>query len=1273
MASSYSELQASLAVVRNAWKLTAMVKGLAKTVVEAVGVVFIFVMIDWLYALTSSPRLILLLVGGGFLAYVFAREVLAPALKHIPDDQLALYVEERYPECDGSVMAATEFGRATESSGLYGYVVNALVEDAVGRTRRVNLRRLVELKGFRKYGMAAFGLVVFFLANSLVFPTFRAQSVRVLAPWTTIEEERLAALKEGPAGFYDLSYAGPIQFKVEPGDARVVRGGSVRITGVLSRQPEEGAAILFRSASSEKWQSVGMAEIDRLYGYSGRLTDVTEDIEYRMGSGPIFRSEAFKVTVYDPLAVKALEITSTYPEYLEMEPVVTLGTSGDISAPVGSTALVRIIGNHPIGEGELVFEDGTKLPLAGGDTAEAGATCELPIETDTSYTFRIVSKEGEELSSAEYFYVRALPDKPPTIEVLSPKADITVHYLSEITFSTRIADDFGIKQAELVYKICEPDSQKEFTVPLSWGDEKSPQEATAEFVMCLEDLVDPKIVPDQIVFYHLRTKDKKGQEAVSDIYNVTIARLETPGFWPKDRGHAPSGQFEGPQIEIMVFVAACWDLEQRRGKIAEEEFSAACDKIYRQLADVQDPTKPLDFVGAKARPFADPRMLSLHDAKVLAGWNLLKENEPGKAAEELRMAYVFQKRAFPMGIFVAKAKWQGVGNPYNEQIMDNSRSHVSFDANMEFIDTNPGQDPELPPEGYLSRELEYRRKLNNERQQAAAEATEKADQIAREQEDIAERARELADEEEQAPEDQAVGEETEEADAEDQADAGGEEDPNAEPGDEDQADAGGEEDPNAEPGDEDQADAGGEEDPNSEPGENDEENGDQAKSERERLVDDQMKLADAVRKAAERFARQTDTEDKESMRVMRDLRDAARTMDMAAADFKHRKYDRGALKADQAKKMVEMAAKKLRATQFESLEEAINAAEDAAAELLRRQDKVNEAAKSTYKEAVKRAEREAKRTRPDGTKPTKEEALRDILENPPTEQNIKKLAEEQAKIYQETEKLTEYLKDLAKWAAQARKEDAEKELNRVNKDIAQRRFPQKMVDAVINLNQRDIPKALEAQADATDTLKRVSKGLQQASDSLAGTKESLLRRAARQAEQVAEQAEKLDPKRKDETGKGEPGEEEPDETRKPDENGEKDPTKKGDASEEDKDKKPITDPAERERATAELLIKTRRLVRYLEDEKLVDKKVTDYLKRTSKSEKGFREMFGDEGKERAARFVTVTTAARVNLQKSLSSLLDQKRLRAAQREDCPAKYRKLVNGYFEALSGGKTK
>ena len=69
----------------------------------------------------------------------------------------------------------------------------------------------------------------------------------------------------------------------------------------------------------------------------------------------------------------------------------------------------------------------------------------------------------------------------------------------------------------------------------------------------------------------------------------------------------------------------------------------------------------------------------------------------------------------------------------------------------------------------------------------------------------------------------------------------------------------------------------------------------------------------------------------------------------------------------------------------------------------------------------------------------------------------------------------------------------------------------------------------------------------------------------------------------------------------------------------------------------------------------------------------FRKMFGEDGKERAARFVAVTRGARVNLQKSLSSLLDQKRLRAAQREDCPAKYRKLVNGYFEALSGGKTK
>ena len=120
------------------------------------------------------------------------------------------------------------------------------------------------------------------------------------------------------------------------------------------------------------------------------------------------------------------------------------------------------------------------------------------------------------------------------------------------------------------------------------------------------------------------------------------------------------------------------------------------------------------------------------------------------------------------------------------------------------------------------------------------------------------------------------------------------------------------------------------------------------------------------------------------------------------------------------------------------------------------------------------------------------------------------------------------------------------------------------------------------------------------------------------------------------------------------------------------EKKPITDPAERERRTSELLTRTRRLVRYLEDEKMIDQKVVDYLKRTSKTERRFGEIFSTEDPQRADRFVSVTRSARVSLQKSLGSLLDQKRLRAAQREDCPAKYRKLVNDYFEALSGGKT-
>jgi len=1269
MASSYGELRANLGIVRRAWKRRAMTKGLAKTTVETVGVVTLFVLVDWLYSFNSGTRLALLAAGLGFLAYVFVREVLGPALRHIPDDQLALYVEERYPQCDGSVIAATEFGRETEGSSSYGFFVEALISDALGRTREIDLSRLVELKGLRKYGLAAMGLLIFFFANSVLFPRFREQSVRVLAPWTTIEEERRAALLAGEKGFYDISLKGPIQFRVEPESARIVRGGSVQVVGVLSRQPEDGASLLFRPAGTDKWQAIRMDEVDRLYGYSARMTDITEDIEYCVGSGPIFRSPAFKISVYDPLAVKAIEVTGHYPEYLEMEPVVSLGTSGDITMPVGSRARVRIIGNHALREGRIIFEDGTELQMSGGEKPEQGATGEISIEKDTSYTFRIVNHDGEELASPEYFYVRALPDNPPTLDVLTPKADLTVHHLSEITFSALVSDDFGVESARLVYKICEPDSQKEFTTPLTWGTEENPQEATASLVMSLEELADPKIVPDQFVFYHLEATDRKGQKITSDVYNVTIARLEVPGFWPKDRGHAPSGEFEGPKIEIMVFIAACWNLEQERGKLPEKEFNEACGKLHKQMADVQDPGSPMDFVGQEAREYADPEMLRLHDAKVLSGWNLLGEHEPGKAAEEFRMAFVFQKRAFPMGIYVAKAKWQGVANPYNELVQDGARSHVSFDANMSFVDEAPALEAELPPDDYLSRQLDYRRKLNNERQKAAAEATKKADEIATEQERIEEKARELAQREEPAGDDQRAADENE-ADERRQADAGGQQSEEGEQR-ERQGEAG------ARPAEDQKAEgeAGQQRAERSEEGSPDGEQRERrnkgAGSEKEQLVEDQMKLAEAVRKAADQFARKTDPQDRGNLKVVRDLREAAKTMDQAAADFQRRQFDRGAAKAKRAKEEIEEAANRLRASQYQNLEDAIHAAEDVTAELLRRQRKVNEATRNTYAEALKRAEREAQKPRKDGSKPTKEEALREILENPPADQNIKQLAKKQAQIYHETDKLTQYLKDLAKWAAQAKKEEATKELNRANKDIAQRRFPQKMVDAAINLTQKNLPKATEAQNDATETLARVADGLRQASDSLAGTKESLVRRAARQAQQVAEQAERLNAREEKGEAQGDDGKREPDQAR---EAGEQTPEERDrpQAGAEDDEKGPITDPADRARATAELLTKTRRLVRYLEEEKVIDQKMVDYLKRTSRSGRSFQEMFDEKQKERADHFVKATRTARVSLQKSLKSLLEQKRLHAAQREDCPPKYRKMVNSYFEALSSGGT-
>src|SRR4051812_9452358 len=91
----YAALGASLARVRWALKRAAAIQGLAIVVIEGVGMLLVLALLDRLYRLPQGLRIAALAESGLALAALAVRHVLRPLLRAIPDEQLALYIEER--------------------------------------------------------------------------------------------------------------------------------------------------------------------------------------------------------------------------------------------------------------------------------------------------------------------------------------------------------------------------------------------------------------------------------------------------------------------------------------------------------------------------------------------------------------------------------------------------------------------------------------------------------------------------------------------------------------------------------------------------------------------------------------------------------------------------------------------------------------------------------------------------------------------------------------------------------------------------------------------------------------------------------------------------------------------------------------------------------------------------------------------------------------------------------------------------------------------------
>ena len=524
------DLLALLKRVRRRWQAARVLRVAAAAAAAAAAVLLLVLAADrWL--LPADALMVALLAAALLLSGAAAVRV-AWRLRRLPDDgQVARFIEERCPALQDRLASAADVIRGGRPSPFRELVVR----DAARHARGLDPRQVVPRREFHRP-----------LAQALV-----GAAVLLL----------VLALGSGPLGrlgstawLYAFPYTAALH--VEPGDARVPAGRPLRLDARLEAAvgvPRRTPPVVIMTDGAGAQQAVEMVAAGD-GGYSLDIPAVNDSFAYRVRAASLV-SERYDVTALHAPRVERIDVAYRFPPSTGLAPRVEID-GGDVQAPPGTRVTVTARMSKPVEQAALARAAGgpTTMAPAGGPQVLAGT---FEVLADDTYRIEAVDADGLRNPVGIDFFIRAVRDTPPTVEVLRPGGDREITPLEEVVVEARAEDDYGLRRFELVYGV---PGRPDRVVGLHHDDGAA--RATGAHTIFAEEL---SLEPGRFITYHVRARDTAAGETRSDIYFLQVrpfgrefeeARSQDSTGMPTDE----LGRLAELQKEIVV---ATWKLDGR--------------------------------------------------------------------------------------------------------------------------------------------------------------------------------------------------------------------------------------------------------------------------------------------------------------------------------------------------------------------------------------------------------------------------------------------------------------------------------------------------------------------------------------------------------------------------------------------------------------------------------------------------------------------------------------------------------------------------------------
>ncbi len=433
---------------------------------------------------------LLVLVAGSWL-YLFGKFALSRLFDGTVDS-VAVRLEEKYPALQGRLIAAVQFARMKKTPGYSSELIALTEQQALREAGLVNFNEVVSFHPVLKTGR--FFLVAGVLAFLIVFlmPGLISYSFEVYSHPTT-------------------QIAPPLGYSVipVPGSTEWVKYRDIDIgAAIVGERLPKRATINYRLVGGN-WQHADILLREKEHHPTDAgdsvfaaitLKRITRSFDYYIEAGRV-KTEIQKVDVVDRPRVTGIKLSIFYPEYTGLAPTVIDENNGSFSALVGSRVNMEIETNLPVETAELIFDDSSRVPLA---VTNKKAETSLRVQTSRSYHIRLTDHLGEQNPDPIEYYITAVPDEYPTIDVLRPGFNVNLNDDMMLPLKVRIFDDFGFSSLVLKYTVVSHGESSEEHVAVLHFSDRIKTEGEIEFNWDMEPL---HLYPGDYVIYYFEVAD----------------------------------------------------------------------------------------------------------------------------------------------------------------------------------------------------------------------------------------------------------------------------------------------------------------------------------------------------------------------------------------------------------------------------------------------------------------------------------------------------------------------------------------------------------------------------------------------------------------------------------------------------------------------------------------------------------------------------------------------------------------------------------------------